>query len=210
MIKDSSFNPPQDPDERYRNEDYIRKILVERNQKELERMKTIHNLSDEQIELFCEFAELRDNTLKEMRKELDIRKQDNPKATREELDLGVYLEQIEPQVRKAVLTLRHKGYTTYESGFGDFDGQKISFEEEQLKDFVSSEVIKDELARNGANLIIKPKSIEIKFSRFQDLEKIKDIWQKIVLELPPLGKEAKPSNIKAAQLFRERQREFDK
>ena len=73
MIKDASFNPPQDPDEKYRNDDYIRKILAERNNEELEKIKNIHGLSDEQIELFCDFAELRDNTLKEMKQELEKR-----------------------------------------------------------------------------------------------------------------------------------------
>lgn len=205
MVKDSSFIPLQDPDEKYRNEDYIREMLVKRDQKELENIKKIHNLSDKQIELYCDFAELRDYALKEMKDKLEKRRLDNPRASRKEQGMGAYFEQIEPQVREAVLALRHKGYSTYESGFGDFDSQKISFEEQHLENFKLSEETQDELEKNGAKLIIKPKSLEIKFSKFQNLEKVKDIWQKVVISLPPLGGEAPPSEIQAAQLFRKKQ-----
>ena len=109
MVKDSSFNPLQDPDEKYRNEDYIMAKLVERNQEELKKIKSIHNLSDEQVELFCDFAGLRHKTLAEMKLKLVERQAINPKASQSELDLGAYIEQIEPQVREAVMQLRQKG-----------------------------------------------------------------------------------------------------
>lgn len=54
-------------------------------------------------------------------KDLRERKQNNPIPTIEELKMGCFIEQIEPQVRDAVMILRKKGYDTVESGFDDLN-----------------------------------------------------------------------------------------
>lgn len=50
-------------------------------------------------------------------RELKNRLVTNPEPTQEELNLGVYLEMLEPQVRDTVRELNQKGYCTWSSGF---------------------------------------------------------------------------------------------
>ncbi|MCF7865800.1 MAG: hypothetical protein K9M11_04865 [Candidatus Pacebacteria bacterium] len=49
------------------------------------------------------------------------RKEQRPLATEEEYQMGIYSEQLESQVREAVLNLFLKGYKTFESGFVESD-----------------------------------------------------------------------------------------
>lgn len=65
------------------------------------------------------------------------RKRGNPARTPEEHQLGVYLEELEPQVREAVREFNRKGYTTVSSGFYGDDYQAIEghfFLDDQTKD----------------------------------------------------------------------------
>ncbi len=208
MIKDSSFNPSGDADDKYRNEDYLMKVFAARDEGELEKIKKVHNLSDEQIALFCDFARLRSETLKKMDKEVAERRARNPKASDEELDMGAYIEQIEPQVREAVLILRRKGYNAYLSGFSDFDSQAISFTGERLRDFIVPEKLRDELRMRDAELIVEPGAVKIRFSRFHGLEEIGEMWDKVAHALPPLGREAALAKIRSAETFRRKQEEI--
>lgn len=69
------------------------------------------------------FQKLRDSVLKEIDKAVEERKRTNPQATDLEYHLGIYIEELEPQVRDAVLELTRKGYCTTESGFGGKYGE---------------------------------------------------------------------------------------
>jgi len=204
MENENSFESPEDPMKKYRNEDYVREMFEQRNQEEIEKIKQLHNLTDEQVALFCDFAVLRKQTLGKMQTEIKERKQTNPRPSGDELLMGAYIEQIEPQVREIVLNLGKKGYTTYESGFGDFDSQRISFTGEPLAQFSFPEELKKDLARAGIELIVKPNSLEFKFSQFKDLDKIKGLWRKVESAIPNLGKTAEPNNTQAAKLFRQK------
>jgi hypothetical protein len=122
--------------------------------------------------------------------------------------MGVYCEYIEPQVLEAVLNLRKKGYSTYESGFGDFDSQMISFEEEHLKDFDFPQSLYQDFENQDVKIIVQPNQVKLKFSSFKNLEEIKKLWDKIEAALPDLGKSAKPCELKQAEVFRLRQKEI--
>ncbi len=69
------------------------------------------------------YAKLRKQILSDQELAVKDRLQNNPKYTDEEKKLGVYAEEIEPQVRGAVFDLNRKGYPTYYSGFYDFDSR---------------------------------------------------------------------------------------
>ncbi len=187
------------------NEDVVTQILESGSDEELERLREFHNLTPEQIELFRAFIRLRKKTREQMQQELKKRIKENPVATEEELGMGIYQESVEPQVREAVLNLRRKGYTTYESGFSGFNGQKISFEKNHL---VPEELI-DRLKIEGINIKIKPNSISFSCDQYLELDEIKKIWDQIEQSLPELGKPAEPCNLPLAKFFRERQKDLE-
>lgn len=199
--------PEYQPEEKdLTNEDVVIQILESGDDEELERLREFHNLTPEQIALFQAFAKLRKETHEQMQQELIVRKEKNPIATEEELNIGAYQESIEPQVREAVLSLRRKGYTTYESGFHGFNGQKISFE----KDYLVPEELTDKIEIEGVNIEIKPNSISFSCNQYLELGEIKKIWDQIEQNLPELEEPAEPCNLTQAKSFREKQKQLRK
>src|SRR5437660_1040274 len=57
--------------------------------------------------------------------QLDARKRTNPEKSQLEQDLGVYIEELDPQVRDAVIRMHALGYTTFASGFWGDDHHQI-------------------------------------------------------------------------------------
>ena len=156
----------------------------------------------EKIKLFRDCARLRKEVHEQMRQELNQRIKQNPAATKEELNMGAYQESIEPQVRKAVLNLRRKGYTAYESGFHGYATQKIGFE----KDHFDPDKLINRLEIEGVDIKIKPNSIAFSYDHYFELDEIKQIWDQIKEVLPNLHKPAEPCNIEQAKLFRQKQK----
>ena len=204
MIKDNNFLPPQAIERKYHNEDYLMRMFIKKDPQELENIKKAHGLSDEKIKLFCDFATLREETIKEMRAGILARKAGGPEPSPEELSMGAYQEQIEPPVRETVINLRRKGYNTYESGFSDFDTQVIGFTNDALAGLVIPEELEAELVKDGVSLEIKPNSVVLKFRKYQDAQAIAGLWKKVERYLPDLGKPAEPCAVGAAVLFREK------
>jgi len=177
-------------------------------------------ISEEQMKLASYFAKMRKEVHDQGDREALLRKRENPKATEEELSIGIYLEYIEPQVRDAVRQMRKKGYSTYESGFYGSEGfQRIGLLEHQLNGAHLSQEIVDEAKRVGAEIRVilgrddaedrqTRDAIEIHFTRFVDLEIIKKLWDMIVRDLPDLGHSALPSTIMGAHMFREGQEKY--
>jgi len=115
-------------------------------------------------------------------------------------------EMIEPQVRNAVLALRRKGYSTYESGFYDENFQVISCQDKPFTNYVFPEAFVASLKSKGVEItIIDDEMIQLKFDRFMDLAEIKQIWDDIAEILPPLGRPAEPSQTGFARNFRDSQ-----
>jgi hypothetical protein len=73
---------------------------------------------------------------------LEKRLRTNPEKTEEEHRLGVYLEEIEPQVREAVREFNRKGYPTYSSGFGGHDSEYQTLEGDYRLDEETVEVLR--------------------------------------------------------------------
>lgn len=63
------------------------------------------------------FDQLRTNTHALMRSEYTKRMAADPTPTPREIALGMYAENLEPQVREATFQMREKGYSTMASGF---------------------------------------------------------------------------------------------
>lgn len=204
MIKESfEFNIAPKPD--LADEDYIRSVFENGTKEELERLTNFHNLSPEQVSLFCHFAKLRKTEKELMSEELKQRLSENPIANEKELNMGAYEENIESQVRGTVNNLRKKGYATYESGFGDFDGQMISFENNYLTNFKLPEELINKYKDIGVNINIEPKSIKLHFKKEFSLDEITKFWQDIENYFLKLDEEASPCQLNQAKLFREKQ-----
>ncbi|MCX6793004.1 MAG: hypothetical protein NTY12_03175 [Candidatus Falkowbacteria bacterium] len=190
------------------NEDVRQTILESGSKTEILRLKKFlgKNVSDEKFRLLEYFAKLRKTTIDNMDKEIENRRKTNPVANEKEMNMGAYIENIEPQVRATVLNLRQKGYNTYESGF-DIDRQKISFEDKYSflsKDFFSDLSIPDIKIENSDQSITFDCEAEL------SLEELKNAWEKIEKHLPNLNETAKPSQLSQARLFRSNQAELNK
>jgi hypothetical protein len=88
---------------------------------------------DKEREQHKQFASLREEVHLQVGIQLLERKRNNPQLTPEEAALGIYLEQLEPQVRDAVIEFNRKGYRTGYSGFsGGKSGGKYDVEYQEI------------------------------------------------------------------------------
>ena len=173
-------------DDKYHKEDYIREIFAGDDRGEIEKIQQVHNLTDEQIKIFTYYARLRKTVIDSRRKEINKRKNGNLALTEEELLIGCRLEEIEPQVRDAVIKMNKKGYATIYSGFHHFDSQVIKFKT-KAETNISLEQIEEKYKAQGVRIKADSESIEIIFSQEISLEEIKKIWDEIAVALPDLG-----------------------
>lgn len=192
------------------NADIVEKILVEGSAEELEKLREFHNLEKDKIELWSQFAKLRKATLSEMREKFKERIINNPEPTKEEWQMGVYKEEIEPQVLDAVMLMRKKGYNTFESGFYGPEMQRIGFEEEPLKDLKLPDKIIGLAKQCGLDVKVSSNFIELHYSRFLELDEIKKAWDKIADYLPDLGKTAGSPSNEAVNAFQRRVKNIKK
>lgn len=187
------------------NEDVRQRIFEKGAPEELEQARAFLNLTPEQIKLFCDYAKLRKKTHEQIRQELAERIKENPNATQEELSMGCYQENIEPQVKKTVLNLRRKGYATYESGFHGHNSQKISFEKNYLDNVQFPEELLREFKDKGVDIKVKPNALSFTCNRYFELEELEKFWKQIENILPNLQQQsAEPCNTQGAKLFREK------
>ena len=177
-----------------KNEDVVIRILSGGSAEQIEKLRLFHNLTKEQIELFQYYAKLRKSVHEKMREEIRERIKKNPIATEEELNMGAYIEFIEPQVKDAVINLRRKGYNTFLSGFDGYHSQKISFDEEPLKDYCLPQQLINETKVDGVDVVIKPNYVKLVINEMMGIDEIKKIWDKIENNLPVINKNgAEPS-----------------
>jgi|GEM_PF-861136 len=191
-------------EENLNDEETVERILEEGDPVKLEKLKAFHHLSSEQVELFGRFARLRKETLGKMKTRFKERILNDPEPTQEEWNMGVYREEIEPQVRDAVLIMRKKGYNTYESGFYGHDRQRIGFSETVSGDFQLPEQIRKLATEKGLTVMISSDAIELIYSRYVELDGIKEVWDAIANSLPIVGEVDRIAETGAAESFRRR------
>ncbi len=199
--------------DKYHNLDYIKETLQGSNEEEFEKIKKVQGWSDEQASLYSRFAKLRKKVIDRGKEELKDREKNGESPSKEELSMGAFKEDIETQVRDAVISLRRRGYNTFESGFYDFNAQVISFNDNIFDDEKNLESFKkratdsglyDFLFENKIKLDISPNSIYLEFNEYKDTRFIKNLWKKINNCLPDLGEPAKESFLPQAKNFREK------
>jgi hypothetical protein len=200
-VQQSQFNmtidrikQPNIINDKYYNSDYIHKVFEGNDESEINKVKEIHNLSDEQIEIFSYYAKMRKEVVGYMGEKIHKRKSENSLATKDELMIGCYMEAIEPQVKEAVIEMNKKGYATEYSGFHNFNSQVIKFKTEK-KVNILLEQIEEKYKEIGIEIKVDQESIKIIFSKKISLEEIKKIWDEIATFLPDLGGPAKVESI---------------
>ena len=120
----------------------------------------------------------------------------NPIPTEEEHNLGAYVEELEPQVRAAVMVMRRKGYNTGSSGFWGIKHDR------QVMD-IATPISPDARARLAEHMIeVDGASISFKPEHPTNIDRMKQTWDMIADILPDLGKHAEPAQNVSADVFR--------
>lgn len=161
-------------------------------------------------EAFDAFQKLREETHHEMEKAVMDRETKNPQPEEIELVIGRFLEDIEPQVRDAVVEMVRKGYATASSGFGGNFGQKqvidgnFSIDEQTRKTLGEFGV----QVKGWADYGMPYDDARYTFIEFSptapDIKAMKDTWDRVAAVLPDLGHIAPPSVTGGSQEFRKR------
>lgn len=171
------------------------------------------NPAYEQVASQCETpSQLRDAVYEGMYSELQDRAANNPTPTEQEMRMGAYKEEIEPQARDAVMSMRDKGYNTSSSGFGDpADGHEtqqltlrtpLSAETEttlKAQGFSVENISlkqKDNTESNLTNITFQPNNP-------MNLGEMKSRWDQLAGMLPDRGQPAPMSAHGSAEKFRE-------
>lgn len=145
------------------------------------------------------FERLQYGVQRKVDSEAKRRKTRNPHPNKFESNLGVFLEELEPQVKQAVLEMNKKGYSTDVSGFMDDPRKQMIEGDFQLE---------DKAVKKLAELGVTVETTSSGYTRLQfaplevDLTKIKRLWNKIVSYLPNKTQAASPSMTRKAREFR--------
>lgn len=145
------------------------------------------------------FEKLKYNTQRKVETDIKRRKVKNPHPNKLESMLGLFVEELEPQVRQAVLILNKKGYSTDVSGFMD-----NSCDQMIEGDFQLDGKIINSLQAIGVQVETNPSGYtRLQFSPEEaDIQKIKRKWDKIVSLLPDKNQRASSSMTRKARDFR--------
>ena len=147
------------------------------------------------------FSLMRDTAHYAQAWDIDYRINLNPQPTETELAMGCYIEDLEPQVRDAAMTMWEKGYSTKSSGFYGY-GHNL-----QVIDgpFDISPTLADSLYANFGVSTEKVGGITwlgFWMSPADTLESITDKWGAIADFLPRKEEPSLPSRSYASDMFR--------
>lgn len=134
-----------------------------------------------------------------MKNDINRRKKQNPNPNKIESCLGIFFEELEPQVRQAVIEMNRKGYSTDLSGFVN-----NSCEQMIEGDFQLEEKVINKLNLLGVTVGTNPSGYtRLQFSpREVDINKIKKHWNKVVSLLPNKNRMADSSMTRKSREFR--------
>lgn len=148
------------------------------------------------------FDRWRANSIDQCEEALEKRLRKRPYPSLAELHLGVFFEQLEPQVRDAVFAFNKKGYMTCSSGF---KGVYQTIEGH----FILDSATKVKLCGMGVNVYEMPKEIcteDYTLIEFKpecgDDEGVIRMWKAIADILPNKGKQSAPNCSTTAFNFR--------
>ena len=145
------------------------------------------------------FERLKFNTQRKVYIETRRRQKENPRPNKIELILGFFIEELEPQVRQAIIIMDKKGYSTDKSGF--MNNPLCQMIE---GDFQLDEKTRRTLEKKGVQVETNPSGYtRLQFSPQEaDIVKIKRQWNKIVSLLPNKKQIATISMTRKARDFR--------
>jgi len=195
------------------NEEVVYRILESGSDEEMDRLqkhmyeRTKGAMTSEQFALYRELARQRRRLINQSHAETDAREISLPKASELEYAIGAYKERLETQAREAVLNLRKKGYTSFESGFSGLSRQQISFERAvpELTEFKLSDSTIQEFHENSAEPHVQTKSIGFKTGRLLSDQTLTHLFDILVNELPVLENPQPPTEVGTAEFFRMKQ-----
>jgi len=144
------------------------------------------------IEFEAYYARMRNEVHEEM--DLSRRTRDLasvPKSDFEE-KAGILIEEIEPQVRQAVINLNDKGYKTQGSGFYGHTSQQIYLSrdsdtgkiDDAFSNYYPSDELLEWLEAKNIELEVKPDSITYNIKEKLNLAELEEIWNKITNDVP--------------------------
>lgn len=158
-------------------------------------------LNIEQGTGMIEASESRSNAHIQVYEDLKERIANNPEPTEEELNMGAYVEEIEPQARDAIIELRRKGYQTQSSGFYGRNNELQSVDGPMNIDEKTAEQLK----LNGYEVEARPDGYTVIVFEpdSYDLDVLKNRWGALASALPHRGRPAEPGRNLASVEFRE-------
>lgn len=128
--------------------------------------------------------------------ELKYRLNSDPEPSDEEVNMGAYVEELEPQIRDAVITLRRKGYNTGSSGFWGHDHAAQAMD-------IATQIDDKSKAKLSEHMVkVTDRGIRFNPDNPSDIEAIKRTWDLVADILPDLGKHAEPAENMGAEIFR--------
>lgn len=155
------------------------------------------------------FTSLCDQVRIGMWDELRNRFNSNPTPSQDELDMGMYVEEFEPQARQAMLEARRKGYNVTMAGFPK--DPALNDEQHMFGFFTLANDTVESLRQHGIEVDSYdddgsyPPSTNIKFRPLStDIDTIESQWQSVIDLLPDLGHSASPSPTFLSERFRQR------
>lgn len=147
------------------------------------------------------FERLENSIRLSMNADIQKRKTSNPNPNKLESNLGIFIEELEPQVKQAVLDLNKKGYSTDVSGFTDNCGDQMiagdfQLDEQSVKRLQAMDVFVELNSSGYTKLQFAPKSASV--------SKIKKEWNEIASIFPNKHQIADASMTKKAREFRKK------
>lgn len=145
------------------------------------------------------FEKLRYGIQSKCETDLKRRKKNNPHPNKTEMSLGLFVEELEPQLREAILTLYKKGYSTDASGFMNNPSDQMLEGDFQLdiKTIRELRIMDIQVETNPSGYT------RIQFTPEEaDISKIKKEWNKIAALFPDKHNSPTPSMTRKARDFR--------
>lgn len=180
------------------NSDLIDRLMVHGDKEQLqELLKYLHatnhvEVTIEDVEFEAYYARMRNNIHEEMDWSRRTRDLNSSPKSDFEMKSGVLMEEIEPQVRQAVINLNDKGYKTRGSGFFGHASQQIYLSRNsktgQTDGAFSNYHPSNELIKwlNAKNIELEIESDSITYTTKEKfgLTELEEIWNKIADDVP--------------------------
>ena len=171
------------------NEDELVRLLEGDDSIQQEALAEMRGWTTEQLGRLRHFARLRREAIDigdaEFRARPDRESLTGPRSSEVERALGVYVEQIEPQVRTAVRSLLEKGYWPTYSGFNQIDGPQIirvaNVDVDRLSLTAEASLNLESL---GFSLELRGRDILLRTEKLPTLDQIKRAWDVVADGLP--------------------------